>query len=197
MYAFLDLPLPGQLSQFYHWQLGCRISRCSSSWTSSSVWWNRAFPVKYLEPCPAGGHVLLNCGHHCAHARQSLATPPIWSGQNVIFCHFLGACGELTMPYHVKYILLLCNDLAYSTTLHWTVTCAVCTQSNLHYLTIDIALQFIVYMALSPRHPSIPSQSTYCTTVLHPCYFNPFEFEFIQICNCMHCEDSAHPIGGN
>ena len=99
--TFLHLLLSGQMSQFYHLTIALQDLQIQKL-NEQLGRWNRAFPVKYLEPCPAGGHVLLNCGHHCAHARQSLVTSPMWSDQNVKFCHFLGACGALTMPYYVK-----------------------------------------------------------------------------------------------
>ena len=79
-----------------------------------------AFPVKYLEPLSWSCAVRL--WWPLGACKPNAGSSAMCSVQNVQFCHFLGAwCWDLTMPLH---ILLLCNDLAYSITLKWIVTCA-------------------------------------------------------------------------
>ena len=114
MYAFLDLPLALTIDNWVAESADAAAAEQAAQFggivrfqsNTSNPWWSCA--VRLWWPLGA--------------CKPIAGSSTMCSVQNVQFCHFLGAwCWDLTMPLH---ILLLCNDLAYSITLKWIVTCA-------------------------------------------------------------------------
>ena len=80
----------------------------------------------------AGGHALLDCGHHCTHASQLLATLPCGGGKNVKFSHFLGERVESKQ----------CNCIAFYVAI--LLLLKLCIELYLHCLTLHCNLLYSV-----------------------------------------------------